>query len=95
MNAVIVLFATSPVDFEENHPELSEEMRSAWREVWPGYMDIMGGAFMDPTLNASLNASMNGSLRGLSPAADMYATYNPALSSSIRSQSSERHPLLR
>ena len=96
VNAVIVLFATSPVDFEENHPELSEEMRSAWREVWPGCMDIMGGAFMDPALNASLTgASINGSLRGLSPAADMYATYNPALSSSVRSQSSERHPLLR
>ena len=97
VNAVIVLFATSPVDFEENHPELSEEMRSAWREVWPGCMEIMDmrGAFMDPTLNASLNASLNGSYRGgMSPTADMYATYNPALSSSIRSQS-ERHPLLR
>ncbi len=88
VNAVIVLFATSPVDFEENHPELSEEMRNAWREVWPGCMDIVDmrqvGGFIDP--------SLNGSFRGLTP--EMYASYNPALNGSIRSQS-ERHPLLR
>mmetsp|Transcript_5313 Transcript_5313/g.10506 ORF Transcript_5313/g.10506 Transcript_5313/m.10506 type:complete len:885 (+) Transcript_5313:474-3128(+) len=39
VNAVIVLFATSPVDFERNHQTLSREMRSAWREVWPGAVD--------------------------------------------------------
>ena len=39
VNAVIVLFATSPVDFEQNHQSLSREMRSAWREVWPGCVD--------------------------------------------------------
>ena len=89
VNAVIVLFATSPVDFEENHPELSEEMRNAWREVWPGCMDIVDmrhqvGGFIDP--------SLNGSLRGIPP--EMYTTYNPAINGSMRSQS-ERHPLLR
>lgn len=41
VNAVIVLFAGSPVEFEKNHPELGEELRSAWREVWPGCMDIV------------------------------------------------------
>jgi len=41
VNAVVVCFAGSPVDFQKNHPKLSHEMRSAWREVWPGCMDIM------------------------------------------------------
>ena len=40
VGTVIVCFASSPVDFEKNHPELSQEMRSAWREVWPGCMDL-------------------------------------------------------
>jgi hypothetical protein len=39
VNAVIVLFATSPVDFERNHQTLSRQMRAAWREVWPGAVD--------------------------------------------------------
>lgn len=39
VNAVIVCFAGSPLEFEQNHPELSAEMRSAWGEVWPGCMD--------------------------------------------------------
>ena len=85
VNAVIVLFATSPVDFEQNHPELSEEMRNAWREVWPGCMDIMDGrhqvgGFLDPL--------------GHIPPPEMYGVYNPALNGSIRSHS-DRHPLLR
>jgi hypothetical protein len=41
VNTVIVCFAASPVDFEDNHPELSHEMRSAWREVWPGALDVI------------------------------------------------------
>jgi len=41
LNAVLVCFAASPVDFEKNHPELSHEMRAAWREVWPGCMDVV------------------------------------------------------
>jgi hypothetical protein len=39
VNAVIVCFAGSPLEFEQNHPDLSSEMCSAWREVWPGCMD--------------------------------------------------------
>lgn len=59
VNAVIVLFAASPVDFEQNHPELSEEMRNAWREVWPGCMDVIDmrmqvAGFLDPMLNGSM-----------------------------------------
>jgi hypothetical protein len=41
VNAVLVCFAVAPVDFEENHPELSDEMRNAWREVWPGALDVV------------------------------------------------------
>lgn len=41
MNTVLVCFATTPVDFEMSHPELSHEMRAAWREVWPGALDII------------------------------------------------------
>jgi Plasma-membrane choline transporter len=41
VNAVIVCFASSPLDFERNHPVLSHEMRSAWREVWPGALDMV------------------------------------------------------
>ena len=37
--AVIVCFAASPVEFHRNHPELSHEMRHAWKEVWPGSLD--------------------------------------------------------
>ena len=85
---MIVLLAASPVDFEHNHPELSEEMRKAWREVWPGCMDILDmrhqvGGFVDPSLNRSL--------RGLPP--DIYGTYNPALNGSMRAHLG-RHPLL-
>eukprot|EP00555_Chaetoceros_dichaeta_P006320 CAMPEP_0198257228 /NCGR_PEP_ID=MMETSP1447-20131203/6954_1 /TAXON_ID=420782 /ORGANISM="Chaetoceros dichaeta, Strain CCMP1751" /LENGTH=933 /DNA_ID=CAMNT_0043944073 /DNA_START=126 /DNA_END=2927 /DNA_ORIENTATION=+ len=39
VNAVIILFAGNPVEFEENHPELSHEMRAAWKEVFPGKVD--------------------------------------------------------
>mmetsp|Transcript_12144 Transcript_12144/g.33656 ORF Transcript_12144/g.33656 Transcript_12144/m.33656 type:complete len:839 (-) Transcript_12144:72-2588(-) len=41
VNAVIVCFATSPVDFEHSHPELSRNMREAWRSVWPGALDVV------------------------------------------------------
>ena len=40
VDAVLVCFATSPLDFERNHKELSHEMRAAWREVWPGALDV-------------------------------------------------------
>ena len=38
--AVIVCFAGSPVEFHRNHPQLSLEMRQAWKEVWPGSVDM-------------------------------------------------------
>jgi hypothetical protein len=41
VNAVLVLFASSPVDFDRNHPQLSDDMRNAWREVWPGALDVV------------------------------------------------------
>lgn len=36
VNAIIVLFAEAPAEFQQNHPELSERMRSAWSLVYPG-----------------------------------------------------------
>lgn len=56
VNTVIVCFAASPVDFEENHPRLSNDMRAAWREVWPGCMDVHDmrvavATYLDPTIS--------------------------------------------
>ena len=42
VQGVIVCFAGSPVEFQKNHPDLSHEMRHAWKEVWPGSLDIEG-----------------------------------------------------
>lgn len=35
VNTVIVCFAESPAEFDQNHPHLSAEMRAAWRQAWP------------------------------------------------------------
>jgi hypothetical protein len=35
VNTVIVCFAEGPVEFEQNHPDLSQEMREGWRKVYP------------------------------------------------------------
>ena len=35
VNTVLVCFAEAPGEFEENHPELSSNMREAWRNVYP------------------------------------------------------------
>mmetsp|Transcript_11498 Transcript_11498/g.33882 ORF Transcript_11498/g.33882 Transcript_11498/m.33882 type:complete len:533 (-) Transcript_11498:189-1787(-) len=35
VNTVIVLYAEAPNEFQQNHPKLSTEMRSAWRQAWP------------------------------------------------------------
>ena len=36
VNAVLVLFAESPAEFQQNHPALSNRMRQVWSEVYPG-----------------------------------------------------------
>ena len=36
VNAVIVLFAEAPGEFHQNHPRLSEQMRSVWAATYPG-----------------------------------------------------------
>lgn len=36
VNAVIVLFAEGPAEFQQNHPELSNKMREVWNQVYPG-----------------------------------------------------------
>ena len=35
VNTVLVCYAEAPREFELNHPKLSQDMRSAWREAWP------------------------------------------------------------
>jgi len=35
VNAIIVLFADCPNEFQSNHPELSQKMRDTWREIYP------------------------------------------------------------
>lgn len=35
VNTVIVCFAEDPAAFEQNHPQLSSEMRAAWVKAWP------------------------------------------------------------
>ena len=36
VNAVIVLFAEGPNEFQQNHPQLSNKMREVWSQVYPG-----------------------------------------------------------
>ena len=36
VNTVIVMFADAPREFEQNHPELSNKMRSTWQQFYPG-----------------------------------------------------------
>lgn len=35
INTVIVCYAESPAEFQANHPQLSEEMKTAWMQAWP------------------------------------------------------------
>ena len=37
VNAVIVLFAEAPAEFEQHHPELSRKMRDTWQSCYPGH----------------------------------------------------------
>jgi hypothetical protein len=36
VNAVIVLFADAPREFQANYPDLSNRMRTIWSEIYPG-----------------------------------------------------------
>lgn len=36
VNTVIVMFADAPAEFDRNHPEHAAEMKSTWRELYPG-----------------------------------------------------------
>jgi hypothetical protein len=36
VNAVVVLFADSPAEFQRNHPQLSNRMRETWSQIYPG-----------------------------------------------------------
>jgi hypothetical protein len=35
VNTVIVCFAEAPNEFQDNHPRLSDELRLAWRSMYP------------------------------------------------------------
>ncbi len=41
VDAVLISFAGSPDEFEKNHPSMCHDMRSAWRETWPGTVDYI------------------------------------------------------
>eukprot|EP00804_Cyclotella_cryptica_P027516 CCRYP_007474-RA/>CCRYP_007474-RA protein AED:0.03 eAED:0.03 QI:1507/1/1/1/1/1/3/159/529 len=34
VSAILVSYASAPVDFHANHPQLSEELKSVWKEFW-------------------------------------------------------------
>ena len=36
VNTIIVLFAEAPHEFDNNHRQLSQQLRSTWREAYPG-----------------------------------------------------------
>jgi len=36
VNAVLVLFAEKPAEFQSNHPQLSQNMREIWSTIYPG-----------------------------------------------------------
>lgn len=35
VNTVIVCYCEAPAEFQNNHPQLSAEMRAAWTSAWP------------------------------------------------------------
>ena len=35
VNATVVLYAEAPAEFQANHPQLSDQMRAAWRKAYP------------------------------------------------------------
>ena len=35
VNTVIVCYAEAPSEFQQNHPQLSANMRASWRQAWP------------------------------------------------------------
>jgi hypothetical protein len=78
VDAVLICFASSPLDFERNHPELSHEMRSSWREVWPGALDVCDLRLALESVGSFASA----------------ANSTPSTSRHYRSGSFEQHPLL-
>jgi len=52
VDAVIICFAGSPDEFLKNHPSNSHEMRSAWREAWPGTVDFIASANVHAALKS-------------------------------------------
>lgn len=38
VNTVIVMFADAPAEFDQNHPELSQNMREIWNQFHPGML---------------------------------------------------------
>jgi hypothetical protein len=62
VNAVLVCFAASPYDFAQNHPELSHEMRSAWKAVYPRALDMWDDRMVvvaSPRLSSSASDGLN------------------------------------
>lgn len=94
VNAVIILFATSPVDFERNHHVLSHEMRSAWREVWPGAVDDVDVRLAMAGNGSSHSNIMVGSSPMMGPISGGVVPPPPPIVPEYAKVSSERTPLI-
>ena len=40
VDAVVISFAGSPYELEENHPLINQQMKSAWSDSWPDTLDV-------------------------------------------------------
>jgi hypothetical protein len=54
VNTVIICFAENPMDFQTCHPELCEELNTAWISVWPGCLTVSGAKVIGSNLNADM-----------------------------------------
>jgi hypothetical protein len=57
VNTVIICFAENPLDFQTCHPDLCEELNSAWVSVWPGCLTVTGTKMIN---NSNINIDMLG-----------------------------------
>ena len=52
MNTLIVCFADSPAQLEENHPELTREIVQAWAQAFP---DTISKTVLEPPTAVATN----------------------------------------
>ena len=73
-DAVIICFAGSPDVLEKNHPLKSQELRSAWREAWPGTV-----GFILNTSNLNVTAESPNSFCNSSGSHHLFGTHRQKL----------------